>query len=71
MAIHRKTHLFGAAQPGSYFIQLQVRELEVVEEALVHGLCVPTCTREPCRDGGLTVAEDPFGRRRVQPFGQG
>jgi hypothetical protein len=30
-------HLFGAAQPGSQFIQLQVRELEMAEAALVQG----------------------------------
>ncbi|GHO71727.1 hypothetical protein KSC_106190 [Ktedonobacter sp. SOSP1-52] len=36
----------------------------------MQGLCVPTCTSEPRRDGGLAIAEDPFGGRSVQPFGQ-
>ncbi|HLX56537.1 MAG TPA: hypothetical protein VKR83_05895 [Ktedonobacteraceae bacterium] len=30
--------LFGAAEPGAQFIQLQVREVEVGEESLVQGL---------------------------------
>ena len=33
-------HVFIAAQPGAQFIQLQVREPEVAEGALVQGLCV-------------------------------
>ena len=33
-------NLLGAAQPGAQFIQLQVREVEVGEEALVQGLRV-------------------------------
>ena len=37
MANHRKTHLRGAAQPGAQFVQLEVREMEMVEEALVQG----------------------------------
>ncbi len=40
------------------------------EEVLVQGLCVPACTSEPRRDGGLAIAEDPFGGGSVQPFGQ-
>ena len=63
-------HLCGAAQPGSQFVQLEVREVEIAEEALVQGLSVLACTSKPGGDGGLTVAEDPFGSRRVQPFGQ-
>ena len=33
-------NLMGVAQPGAQFIQLQVREVEVGEEALVQGLRV-------------------------------
>jgi hypothetical protein len=40
MASQRKTHLCGATQPGAQFIQLQVREPEMAEEALVQGLSV-------------------------------
>ena len=35
MASHRKTHVCSAVEPGAQFIQLQVRELEMAEEALV------------------------------------
>jgi hypothetical protein len=35
MASQSQTHLLLAAQPGAQFIQLQVRELEMAEEALV------------------------------------
>jgi len=59
-----------AAQPGSQFIQLKMREVEMAEEALVQGVRVPACTSEPRRDGGLTGAEDPFGGGNIQPFGQ-
>jgi hypothetical protein len=33
-------HLLVAAEPGSQFIQLEMRELEMAEEALVQGLCM-------------------------------
>jgi hypothetical protein len=62
--------LLRAAQPGAEFIQLQMREPEVAEGALVQGLSVLPSAGQPGDDGCLTVAEDPFGSRRVQPFGQ-
>ena len=39
-------HLFGAVQPGAQFIQLEVREVEMAEEALVQGLSVPACASQ-------------------------
>jgi len=33
-------HLCGAAQPGAQFVQLEVREPQIAERALVQGLCV-------------------------------
>ena len=63
-------HLFGAAQPGSQFVQLQVRELEVAEIVLVQGLSMLASARQPGGDSRLSVAEDPLGGGRVQPFGQ-
>ena len=33
-------HLFGAAEPGAQFVQLEVWEVEMAEGALVQGLCV-------------------------------
>jgi hypothetical protein len=62
--------LCGAAQPRSQFIQLEVGEPQMAEAALVQGLCMFPSARQPCDDGGLTVAENPFGGRWVQPFGQ-
>jgi hypothetical protein len=63
-------HLSGAAQPGSQFIQLDMREPEIGEEALVQGLCMLPSAREPGGDGGLTVAEHTLSSGRIQPFGQ-
>jgi hypothetical protein len=46
MAHHRRTHLFGAASPCAQFLQLEVREVEMAEEAFVEGLCVRARTRQ-------------------------
>jgi hypothetical protein len=70
MAYQRKTHLFGAAQPGAQFIQLEVGDLQGVEAVLMQRLCMFPCTSEPGGEGGLPGAEDPLGSRWVQPFGQ-
>jgi len=70
MTSQRKTHLGGAAQPGSQFIQLQMREVQMEEEALVQGVRVFASTGQPGSNGGLSVAEDPRSRRRIQPLGQ-
>jgi hypothetical protein len=39
-------HLFGTAQPGAPFVHLQVREVQIAEEALVQGMSMPTCTSQ-------------------------
>ena len=62
--------LCGAAEPGSNFVQLQVRDVQVVEAALMEDFSVPACTREPPRNRGLLKAENPHSRRRIQSFGQ-
>ena len=62
-------HLFSAAQPGAQFVQLQMRDMQGAEAALVQGLCVLACAREPGGYGGLPVAEDPLCCRKIQPFG--
>ena len=36
----------------------------------MQGLSVLACASQPGGDGGLSVAEDPLGGGRVQPFGQ-
>jgi hypothetical protein len=58
-------HLRGAAEPGSNFVQLQVRDVQVAEAALVQGLCVPTSTGKPGGDGRLPIALRPVR----QPIG--
>ena len=50
-------HLFGTAEAGAQFVQLEVREVEMEEEALVQSVRVCTCTSEPGGDRGLTIAE--------------
>ena len=54
-------HLCCAAQSGSNFVQLQVRNMQVAEGVLMEELSVFACANEPHDDGGLSVAEDPFG----------
>jgi hypothetical protein len=63
-------HLVGAAQPGAQLIQLQMREPEGAERALVQGLSVLASAGQPGGDGRLPVAEDPLGGGRVQSFGE-
>jgi hypothetical protein len=58
-------HLGGAAQPGAQFVELQMRNVQVAEAALMEDLSVLACPSEPGDDGGLTVAEDSLGSRRV------
>jgi len=62
--------LCGSAQPGSQLVQLEVREVQVAEAALMEELCVLACASEPGGNGGLSVAENPLSRRWVQPFSQ-
>jgi hypothetical protein len=52
-----------AAQVCANFVQLEVREVQVAETALMEKLSVPACAREPRGDSGLSVAEDPRGSR--------
>jgi hypothetical protein len=62
--------LFGAAQPGAQFVQLDIRKLEMTEKMLVEALSVLPCAGQPGDNRRLTVAEDPLGGGRVQAFGQ-
>jgi len=63
-------HLLVAAQPGAQLVQLEVREPEVAEIMLVQGLCMLASAGQPGDDGGMPVAEDPFGGGSIQPFGE-
>ena len=58
-------HVLRAAQPGSQFIQLEVREVQMGEEAHMQGVCMLASTRQPGGDGRLSKAEDPRSRGRV------
>jgi hypothetical protein len=49
-----------AAQPGTQFVQLDIRKLEVAEKVLMEGLCMLPCTGQLGDDRGLTEAEDTF-----------
>ncbi len=57
-------HLLCAAQPCAQFVQLQVREVQMAEEALVQGLRVLACTGQKGWSWWLVES------RRIQPFGQ-
>jgi len=63
-------HLSGAAQPGSQFVQLEVRDLEEAKEALMQSLSVYASTGQPSSDGVLMVAEDTLCGRGIQPFSE-
>ena len=63
-------NLLSATEPGAQLVQLQVREMEMAEEALVESVRVLSSTRQPGGNGGLPVAENSRSCRSVQPFGQ-
>jgi len=63
-------HLLRAPQPRAQFVQLEVREPEMSEAALMQGLSVLASPDQPCGYGRLPNAEDPLCGRWVQPFGQ-
>jgi hypothetical protein len=57
-----------AAQPRANLVQLHVRQLEMMEPALVEGCAMLTGPREPSRDRGGTMAEHSYRRRDIKPF---
>jgi len=70
-ASHRKTHLCGAAQPGAQ----QWSTCTCASWRLQIKRSCKSCACTPARvrkagDGGLSGAEDPCGRRGIQPFGK-
>jgi hypothetical protein len=44
--------------------------MQVLEAALMKELSVPTCAREPPRDGGMMMPEDPRRGGRIESFRQ-
>ncbi len=63
-------HLCGAPQPGTQFVQLEVRDVQVKEAVLVQRLSMLASASEPGGDGWLLVAEDPLGGGSIQPYGE-
>jgi hypothetical protein len=59
-------HLSGAAQPGAQFVQLQVWEVQMAEEALVQGVRVLASTRQPGGNSRLSVALRRVRRQKHQ-----
>jgi hypothetical protein len=59
-----------APQPRPQLIQLEIGKLEVTENVFVQGLSVRALASQPGGDGGLSIAEDPLGSRRIQSFSQ-
>src|SRR6266568_4560810 len=63
-------HLGGAAQPAAQLVQLEVRQVELAEEALMEGSRMLASTGQPSGDGGLSKTEHTLCSRGIQPFGQ-
>ena len=70
MASHIQSTCFELRSLVRSLVQLKVREPEMAEGAPVQDLSMLASARQPRGDRGLTVAEDPLGGGRVQPFGQ-
>jgi len=58
------------AEPTPQFVELKMREAEIVKEALVQSCAVCSSAGQPAGDGGVAVAEHPHGRGHTQPFRQ-
>src|SRR5258708_36263424 len=67
---HSQSTWVGAAEPGANFVQLQVREVQVAEAALMEEPSVLSRASKPGDDGGVTGAEDPLCGGWIQPFGK-
>ena len=58
------------AKPGPQFVQLEMREVQPLEESLVHQRAVRASPRQPARDRSMPMPKHPRGGRDRQPFGQ-
>ncbi len=63
-------HLCMVAEACAQLVQLEVREPEMAEGALVQGQRVLTSSGQPGGNSRLPKAEDPLCGGWVQPFGQ-
>ena len=57
-----------APQPCANLVQLHVRQLEMMEPALMEGCAMLAGPCEPSRDRGGAMAEHPYRRREREPF---
>jgi hypothetical protein len=61
-------HMSMAAEPCPQFVELEMRQVKVLEDAVVECRTVFTRTGQPPRDGGMAVAKDPYCRCDIDPF---
>jgi hypothetical protein len=59
-----------SAEPTPQFVQLDVREVQPLSDALVQRRAVRARVHHPSRDRGMAMAEHAHGRGHAQPFGQ-
>ncbi len=57
-----------AAEPCPQFVELEMRQVKVLEDAVVECRTVFTRTGQPTRDRGMAVAKDPYCRCDIDPF---
>src|SRR5262249_993538 len=61
-------YLSTVAEPGTQFIELDVRQVQALENAVVeHGSVLPSSS-QPGGDCGVALAKDPYRRRDIHPF---
>ena len=58
------------AEPTPQFVELKMREAEILKEVLMQGCAVCASPRQPGGDGGLAMAEHAQRRGHAQPFRQ-
>jgi hypothetical protein len=61
-------HMSMAAEPCPQFVELAMRQVEVLEDAVVECRTMFTRTGQPTRDRGMAVAKDPYCRCDIDPF---
>src|SRR5262249_6974531 len=59
-----------AAQPCTQFIELEMREGEILEESVVERCAMFPGTAEPGGDSRMAMAKHPHGGGHIQAFGQ-
>ena len=63
--------LLRTPQPSAQFVQLEVREAQIARCERSFKFCAcKVCRRQPGGDRDITIAEDPLGGGRIQPFGE-